>query len=133
MDIVDARHAVPRLGQMLFKDLAQELLEPKPPTADQNLLLKAKHIGYIGTKKVVRAALFLDDRDQALANEYGVYTERLDTIGVNGRWKGMLPHISLALVPREAATNELLTWLESKAPEEVMLMPVTTDPRIPSQ
>lgn len=133
MDIVDARRSVPRLGEMLFKDLAQELLYPTPSTAHDSLIRRVQHIGYIGTKRVVRAALFLEDEDGALGDEYATYTQRIDETGAQVRWKGMLPHLSVALVPRMHATPALLGWLEEQAPEQIALLPVTTDPRIPSQ
>ena len=133
MDIVDARHAAPRLGSMLFKDFAAAVLQPEPESATQSLMTRVKRIGYIGTKRVVRAALFLEDETEVIAEEYREYTQRLDDMGANGRWKGMLPHISVALIPKMHATNDVITWLEEQAPSEVMLLPVSTDPRIPSE
>ena len=132
MDVVDARRAVPRLGSMLFRDLANELLEPTPTSAEQTIISKVKKIGYIGTKRVVRAALFLEDETGAIESEYETYTGRLDGMGANGRWKGMIPHISIALIPKIYADNDVLGWIEGQAPEEVALLPVSTDPRIPS-
>lgn len=132
MDIVDARRAVPALGSMLFKNLARELLEPAPDSAMQSLLTKVHHVGYIGTRSVVRAALFLEDPDEILSHEYGVYTGRLDALGAHGRWKGMLPHISVGLVPKPYANNEILDWISDRTPSDIMLLPVNTDPRIPS-
>lgn len=132
MDIVDARHTVPTLGSMLFKDLARELLEPTPDTASLSLLTKVHHVGYIGVKSVVRAALFLEDPEEILTHEYETYTGRLDAMGASGRWKGMLPHLSVGLVPKRFANGEILDWISDRTPSDIMLLPVNTDPRVPS-
>lgn len=131
MDIVDIRKQVPSLGKMLFSDLAQRVLEPAPETANNNLLFKVRGVGFIGVRQVVRVAMFLEDPDKILTNEYATYTNRLDNLGAAVRWRGMLPHISLAMVPAESATKDVVEWVERQAPEEVMLMRVGTDPRLP--
>lgn len=131
MDIVDARHRVPRLGEMLFKDLATEIMEPRPVSSRREKLARVISVGYIGTRETVRAALFLEDKKNSLQHEYANYTSRLDALGAAGRWKGMLPHISLALVPQAEANEDILEWISASAPLEIMLLPVDTDPRVP--
>jgi hypothetical protein len=131
MDIVDARKNSDTLREMSFPDLARLVLDPRPASAAESQLMAAESIGLLGVRETVRAVLFLDDKDAVLTDEYGQYTNRLNQCGADIKWRGMLPHVSLALLPANAPRSEVVSWLTERAPENVMLLPVSTDPRLP--
>ena len=66
-----------------------------------------------------------------MEEERNTYIDRIHQLGNRvTNWKEQKPHLTLVTLDVLAGTNNVLEWVEERAPSEVMLLPVDTDPRL---